>query len=278
MDAFVSGPWHHYIIVEKVDMKLFAVLSGPRRTVMSKESILPKWIYHLFRLSFFPIANFWWSRGTGFMVGWHVQQLVKIQMAFVLKEEGMAMCDSDMFFVRPLDVSALSVDGKFRFYRSPELYTETDIANPSYTLKTLAQLGLSKDSFPLRTYVDNFATWHSATVRKMCQHIETVSGLNWMVSLGRNIIISEYSVYGLFVELVQKENLYVGPTSSHLCRTMWGKKQAKANDLDTFIKDLPEGVVSVGIQSFIGIEIEVLRKKFNDTLRVARSDLKNSES
>jgi hypothetical protein len=262
MDAFVTGPWHHYIVVERVDLELFRPLAGPRRSILVIEEILPKWIHHLWQMPFSRRRSLWWSWRTGFMVGWHIQQLVKMQMAFITKQDGLILCDSDMFFLKPFDVSTLHTDKGFRFYRSPIVSDEASISNPSYTKAAFRQLGLPPNSFPARTYVDSLVTWKAATVRAMCAHIEKTAGRDWRAALGRNVIFSEYTLYGLYVERIAGDQ-GLDPTTSNLCRTTWERDEATPIEMDTFVKDLPDSVVAVAFQSFLNLDQERLRKLFD---------------
>ncbi len=262
MDAFVTGPWHHYIVVERVDLKLFAPLGGPKRTIMVIEDILPKWIHHLWQMPFSRRRSLWWSWRSGFMLGWHIQQLVKMQMAFVVKQEGLALCDSDMFFVKPFDVRSLWSEKGFRLYRSAHEFDEASISNPKFTISALRQLGLPANSFPTRTYVDSFVTWRASTVRAMCEHIAKVSDRDWRAALGRDVFFSEYTLYGLFAERVARDAGHE-PTSDHLCRTKWDKADSTPVESESFVADLPKPVVAVAFQSFLNLDHHHLRKLFD---------------
>ncbi|MEO6607483.1 MAG: DUF6492 family protein [Aestuariivirga sp.] len=262
MDKFVVGPWHHYIIVERVDLKLFKPLAGLNRTILIIEDILPKWIHHIWQMPFSRRRSLWWSWKTGFMVGWHIQQLVKMQMAFVLKQDGLILCDSDMFFVKPFDVTKLHGEKGFRFYRTDDEMSEADISNPKFTLSALRQLGLPTNGFPARTYVDSLVVWRAETVRGMCEHIAKISGRDWRAKLGRDVFLSEYTLYGLYVDRVAGLSGF-DPTSMHLCRTQWQKDGDKPVEVDAFVTHLPEPVVAVAFQSFLNLDHHRLRLVFD---------------
>ncbi|WP_432432022.1 DUF6492 family protein [Aestuariivirga litoralis] len=77
MDAFLSGPWHHYIIVDPVDMPLFRHLSSEKRTIIDKREILPKSTVFVGKVPFMRLGRVWWSWRHGPIFGWQMQQLVK---------------------------------------------------------------------------------------------------------------------------------------------------------------------------------------------------------
>ena len=69
MDTFVTGIWHHYIIVEADDLALFKSLSGPRRTILEMEALLQPSFHHLTRIPIINNRSLWFSWGTRFMLG-----------------------------------------------------------------------------------------------------------------------------------------------------------------------------------------------------------------
>jgi hypothetical protein len=262
----VAGSWHHYIVVERMDLKLFQPLGGPNRTILVIEDILPKWIHHLWQMPYFRRRSLWWSWKTGFMVGWHIQQLVKMQMAFVIKQDAMVLCDSDMFFIRPFDLGELHGEKGFRLYQTADEMPESNISNPKFTISAFRQLGLPSNGFPARTYVDNLVVWQASTVRAMCEHIASVSGRDWRAVLGRDVIFSEYTLYGLYVDRVAGLSGF-DPTSVHLCRTKWEKEEAQPFEIDAFVADMPEETVAVAFQSFLNLDHHRLRHVFDRAVR-----------
>jgi Family of unknown function (DUF6492) len=258
MDAFVTGDWHHYVIVEKSDLLLFKTLRGPKRSLIEMESLLPFWMHHLTSLSFINNRSIWFSFRTGFMIGWQIQQLVKMEMAFRVKEAGLLYCDSDVFFVRNFDVSQLTNNGRFRFFRTDTQFMRELSPNPTYMVAAAKQLGLGKDPFPCPSYIDNMITWHSPTVRALCEHIEVSSGKNWKAALGRRYIISEYSLYGLYVDRIIGDNSALYPTNESICKTAWHGETMSTDQLNEYCSNLYPSQYAVGFQSFLGFSVEDL--------------------
>jgi Family of unknown function (DUF6492) len=267
LDAFVTGEWHHYIVVETVDLELFAALQGPRRTIVHMESILPKWMYHLKSVKFLSNRSIWFAWRTGFMVGWQIQQIVKFEMAFRVKEDGLLYCDSDVFFVRPFDVNSMNVDGAFRFYGSATAEPRETASNAHYMVAASKQLGLGADPFPCRDYVDNLVTWHAPTARAACARMTEVSGKDWRVSLGRHFVISEYAIYGMYVDRLAQDQSLFAKTSDQLCKTIWKAREIKDVSLDDFCNDLKPGQVALGFQSFAGVSMADLADQLDKATR-----------
>jgi hypothetical protein len=266
MDAFVTGEWHHYIIVETVDLALFKPLAGPRRTILEMEALLPRTFHHVTRIPIINNRSLWFSWGTRFMLGWHVQQLVKMEMAFQVQEDGLLYCDSDVFFVRPFDVAQLAENGQFRFYRTADSFQESDITNPRFSVASARHLGLKGKPFPCPTYVDNLVTWHRPTAQALCAHISQVSGRDWKVALGRDVIISEYTLYGLFAERILQDRSHLKTSHDILCKTVWHRGVVNDAELDDFCDSVTGPVVAIGVQSFTGIATDRLGQQLNRAL------------
>jgi Family of unknown function (DUF6492) len=270
MDAFVSGPWHHYIIVEKGDLALFQPLANSRRTILQMETLLPRSIYHLSRIPFINHRSLWFSWRTGFMIGWQIQQIIKLEMAFRLKESGLLYCDSDVFFVRAFDITMLSQDGKYRFYNTQHGFPRETAPNANYIDASAKQLGLIGDPFPCPSYVDNLVVWHSPTVRAACEYIENISNKKWQFALGKNFILSEYTLYGLFVDRILKERSQFLTTRTLLCKTAWKSEDILSLGLEHFCTDLDNTQVAVGFQSFLNIKEDDLRFELEKAIARAK--------
>jgi hypothetical protein len=137
------------------------------------------------------------------------------------------------------------------------------LSNPKYTENALAILGLPLEPKPYYDYVDNFITWHRPTVLEMCRHIEAKSGRSWHGALGRKLKISEYALYGNFVDGVQKSVTRVYADSHTLCRTQWDRSNKNEEDVRAFCADLNPQQVAVGIQSFAGVDVKLLKSIFD---------------
>ena len=290
IDAFVSGDWHHYIIVSSDDLALFATLAGPKRSIVAKETMVPKGLMHLPRFSRlanslvrFVSFSLWFSWATGFMVGWQVQQIIKIEMARRVKETGILCCDSDVFFVRPFKLKSLVRDGRLRFYRGRELsnekgvFAEKEQSYPRFILSSAKLLGLKGNPFPSPWYVDQLIVWHRPTVEAMCNHIARITGEDWKRAAARWYNLSEYSLYGLFVDRIMANNRHLETTSVKLCKTIWYKATMNEAKFTEFCTDLDATEVAVCVQSFAGFVVTRLEAQFELALmrqkRMARRSL-----
>jgi len=262
MDRFLTGPWHHYIIVDRPHFEAFKHLTGSRRSVWLTEETAPSGMRRLFNLPFVGGRSVWWSKDTGLSIGWHLQQMIKIGIAEKLSEDGLAYCDSDMFFLRPFDVSQLEQQGRIRLYRTSNRLGLDKIANPKYVNACLDILKLQPSTSGHYSYVDNFVTWHRPTVLELCRHLAALNGGKWHRVLRNRLQFSEYALYGMFVDDVQKTNPNIWPIFQHLCITHWTRSVMNPQEVEAFCTNLAPGVVSVGVQSFAGVDVALLVRQF----------------
>ena len=269
MDVFLQGPWHHYLIVDRRELYLFSHLNGPRRTVLVEQNILPGEMKYLGRLPFGRKLKLWWSWKTGFMGGWQIQQLLKLQMAHVVKEDAMLMCDSDTFFIRLFHVSKLCENGAIRFLRSAHEYPEANDLNlTNFSKAAFALLDLKEPHFPVRNYVDNMIPWHAPTVRQLCHHISQVQGKAWYLALGRKLIFSEYTLYGLYVDRLATDHPMLAPANESLCHTIWAKDGATLQNLESIIKTLAPEIVAIGVQSNLSADPKIPDQLFRQMISI----------
>ena len=259
MDTFLSGPWHHYIIVDPVDLPLFRPLAGPRREILDKREILPKGTRFLGKLPFMRLGRMWWSWKHGPIFGWQMQQIVKISMASVVKQDAMMFLDSDTFFLRPFNVTTLARDDKVRagWTALEERWREAAVAN------SIKLMGLSIEDVSKLSLTEGIMTWHRPTVLAMQTHLEKLHGKPWQEAIGSKLMFSEYNLYDLFRIYVQTENPALYEDFTEYSKTLSSKEKARSTDLDKFCQNLSPPQVAVRIQSLIGIEAEQLENQFN---------------
>lgn len=223
IDRFAPNT-EHVVIVNSSDLPLFSVLAKDKtRKIMSVEEVLPNGYHKL------PFAKKWWLDPYLFPVrGWVLQQLTKLASAFCTDKELLVFLDSDLRLFRPLDLSAFYSNGKFRLHSKA-----CDAPSPVHE-KWLAHaeqvLGLEKTTFK-HDYVGNIITWHRKSVIEMLKHIEATTKKRWFRALGHQLTISEYTLYGNYVERVQAKDSQHFTTQKPLCIEMWD-----AADIEAFFE------------------------------------------
>ena len=265
MDALLSGNWTHYIVVDRPHLEMFRHLQGARRHVLVTDEVLPSKMRLLFHMPFAGGRSAWWSKTSGFSIGWHLQQMVKIGIASQLSEDGLAYCDSDTFFLKPFDVAELTQHNKFRLYHSGKAVQATQTPNPAYTRAALEMLDLPLEG-NYYGYVDNFITWRRQSVIEMQNRLGEKHGGAWQRAFRNRLRVSEYNLYGLYVDnLSQSESTHFH-TAQLLCKTHWSRETMAPEQVVAFCQDLAPNQVMVGIQSFAGVDVTLLNQQFEKVL------------
>ena len=263
MDAFLSGPWHHYVVVDPVDFPLFAALAGPQRTVVNRADILPKGMHYVGKVPFMRLGRLWWSRRHGPIFGWQMQQFVKIFMASHVEQEAMMFLDSDIFFLKPLNINMFLRGGKVRF-SSSESPVDVVTGMKSNSIKLS---GLSVSEVTKCVYEDQIVTWHRPTAIAMQDYLSKLHNKPWHEAIGAKIMFSEYTLYILFVNYIQKSNPHLYEDNTIYCKTLWTKETAKTTDIADFCSSLRPEQVAVCIQSLIGIPIKAYEDELQHAIR-----------
>ncbi|WP_152045282.1 DUF6492 family protein [Aureimonas psammosilenae] len=264
IDRHVSGHSRHLILVEERDLPLFAPLRGPKREVIGERALLPFWL-RAFPDPVRPLRRRVWLSPLGPPLrGWHVQQLRRIAAALQMPEEVMLSCDSDTVFVKPFDVARLRTGAAVRFHRVPGEAHDVIPAfaedHRRWSRRAGALLGIKA---PVETDIGYIATciaWRTDTVRAMAARIEKTTGRSVMAALAGDRALSECTIYGRFVDEVEKAPAHHRAVSRSLCRVYWEGEAMTEEALRRFVEALDPQEVAIGVQSFTDTDPAVIRR------------------
>lgn len=234
-------PATHYIIVTQKDFPLFKQLQGPTTEILVVESLLPRW---LFKLPLFK--NGWFSLKTPPVRNWILQQIVKLSAGCQIEKDVLVYVDSDLAFIRPFNLQTLVRDDQVRLFRAddPRPIGEWDLA-------TAQLLGVPPQKFA--NYLHGIMTWRHDNVVKLFQRLEAVSGQGAIETLCRSWHLSEYQLYGTFVDH------FLGDQSGHfwdaqgLCKEYWNPVNLSDAELSRFLANVEPEYVAVMISAKAGI-------------------------
>lgn len=241
---FLPNSVKHYIFVDRRDFKLFRTLSGSRTSVVIKEEMMPRGIYQV------PGTNRWVSNATFLPItGWLVQQIAKIAAADFLTEDALVMVDSDAVFVRDVDTRIFIDDGRTRLYRQLGAIREHMTAHISWHHNASRLLDLPRELVPLTDYIGQVIGWDRAIVRDMCARIETVNGCSWHAALARARQVSEYLLYGMFVEQTPEMRNRVWIDERSRVGMYWEIAALSDTEIDAFARSLDDEDIALMITS-----------------------------
>src|SRR5690349_6797014 len=253
--AHTPEPTVHYIITPRRDVELFSALSGPRTQVWSVDHLLPR---HMVGL---PGMNFWLNlrKPVPPIRGWVMQQVVKLQAAATIDADTLLLVDSDVIFVRPVTSHTFRRDGLVRFYRKD---AAVDASLPRHMVWHDAArnlLGLPHAAAPLPDYVSAFNVWDRCTVLAMRDRIKKVTGRPWLDAIASQLHISEFILYGVFVDDVLGERAGIAPVESMLCHSYWSTSPLNLEAAERFVQAVPDEDVAVMISAKSRTPLEVRR-------------------
>lgn len=251
IDRFALSPVNHYIVVDRRDLKLFQQLQGTNRQIITVESVLPWWIQKISLLK-----NGWFSFKGLPIRNWLIQQIVKLAIAEYIRDEVLIFVDSDVTFIRQFDVRDFVRDGKIRLFREPEAIVADNPTLAKWCDAGNRLLGLPPVEYPTANYLGNVITWRRDNVFQLHRHIESISGRGWMETIASSWHLSEYMLYGIFIDSVlrKKGQHYYDPQK--ICHEYWQDMPMSDKELERFFATIPPDAISVMISAKAKMSVE----------------------
>lgn len=213
VERHVPQEIRHYLVVDRRDVPLFRPLAGRRTEILTVEDIVPGWIVRI------PgVRRFWWSWRSRPIKNWILQQIVKLSVADVVREDVFLFVDSDVLFVAPYDPRALERDG------AVPLFVETGKAgiipfNDAWHGVAAELIGLPAQKTYDTNFIGNVICWRRNTVKQLHARMAEVARRDWVLAVAPKMKFSEYILYGLYVTQLMKGTAghYDDPVDRTLC-------------------------------------------------------------
>ncbi len=239
---FTSQDTVHHVVVPPSDRKLFARYRGPRCRLWTTAELLPRRYMHIRLGGREVFANL--RRPWPPVRGWISQQAIKIEMSARLDADVVLLADSDVVLVRPVRADRFSIDGQISLFRDENAVTSDMERHVIWHRVARELLGLPPaPPPPLPDYVSPFNAWDPAVVRAMQQHIRKVTGQDWLDMFCRRLHISEFVLYGVFVDEVLSGSGPRPPADNGICHNSWDRTPLDTPAAIAFAEQLkPEAV------------------------------------
>ncbi|MEH6912063.1 MAG: DUF6492 family protein [Oceanicoccus sp.] len=258
MDEFMTADISQFIIVPDRDRKLFAPLESKNRSIVSTEDILPVKFIQL------PLLKKWWlDNGMWPIRGWMMQQITKLCADAVTDCENIIFVDSDIEFIRPLQHDRFVREGALRLHRKPMHKNEGVHLKWHHAAAEL--LGFRPQYFG-SDYIGPLATWRRSNLIHLKRHIEDGQERPWYEAVGRRMTISEYTLYGVFVEHVlgvEKSGHF--QSADDVCHCLWFGEETENFLAEFNPENSPQAIL---LQSNIGLksaDVNTLMGKFRQS-------------
>jgi hypothetical protein len=243
---WTSADVEHHLIVARRDRGLFASLQGERTRVWTTDEFVPRAMLAL------PKANVWLNLRRPYppIRGWVMQQIVKLSAAARFDADVLVLADSDVTFVRPVDADTFRENDRVRFYRSDDAVSGDMQRHVLWHEVARRLLGLAPPGPPpLPDYICPMNSWDREVVLAMRDRIEQVTGRPWLDAVASQLHVSEFILYGVFVDEVLGASAARGAESSTLCHTYWGPGPMAPDAVPGFVHSLPRDDVAVMISA-----------------------------
>lgn len=253
--AYTPAPTVHHIITPRRDLALFSTLRGPRTEVWSVDQLLPR---HMIGVHG---TNFWLNlrRPIPPVRGWVMQQVVKLQASAQIEADTLLLVDSDVLFVRPVTAQTFRCDGRLRFYRKDAGVTEHLPRHLIWHDVARDLLGLPHVPAPLPDYISAFNVWDRRTTLALRDRIQQVTGRPWLDAVAGQLHVSEFILYGVFVDDVLGEHAHVMPAGSMLCHSYWNPSPLSLDAAERFVRAVLDEDVAIMISAKSRTPLDVRR-------------------
>ena len=253
-NRYVSGIDRHLIIIDEAERYLFQPLESERVQLVSKESMLPWWIRRN------PLSSRWWLSLSSLPVrGWIMQQVIKLAVAEHYQADLLLFADSDMVFIKPFTPEHIITDGKVRHYRSerkPVMYSDRRYRN--WYAQAAGVCGIADANTIGGAYISQLNSWRHENIVELYRLIEAQGSQGWMTQLLRCLDMSEFVLYGTYVDHV------LGPLSGHyvdeqeICHSSWYYQINSQQDVCSFVDQLSPQHRALHLQSNLGLAPDLL--------------------
>lgn len=260
LDAHVDGFTRHYILVEHSDVPLFRWLESPKRVIVDERDLLPSWLRSFPDPLSMGRKRIWLSLRTKPLRGWHAQQLRRIAIAAHVDEDALFYVDSDVAFLKPFSADRLWRGTDARLFRRDNVLAGPGNGDQKTWSRNAGQaLGIEKPIVSPHDYITTLIAWRRDATLGMCRRIEAKHGRHWVEVIGSERQFSECLLYGRYADEVAGG---VGHfhDGREFCRVRWFGPSLSDEEFREFIDGMAPEQVAIGMQSFIGTDIERIRR------------------
>jgi Family of unknown function (DUF6492) len=259
----------HHVFVAGRDRQLFARFEGPRCRVWTHTDLLPARYVHVPRSNVYLNARRPWPP----VRGWIVQQAVKIAATARMDADVVLLADSDVVLVRPVRADRFFADGRLCLHREERGVTAEMRRHVIWHRVARELLGLPPaPPPPLPDYISPLNVWDPAVVRAMQQRITEVTGRSWLDVFTGQIHISEFILYGVFVDDVRGTSADPPPSDITILHDNWSGTPLDHDAAIAFADRLGPDAIAMMISAKSHTPDEIRQAAIRRCADIVRSD------
>jgi hypothetical protein len=201
-----------------------------------------------------------------------MQQTTKIAAAAQSDADVVLLIDSDVVLVRPVDPLQFIVDGQVCLYREDGGVTAGMKRHVIWHQVARELLGLPPaPPPPLPDYVGPVALWAPATVRALQEQIRAMNSQDWLEAFNSQPHISEFILYGVFVDEMPAADQHSVPIVDDLCHNYYERTPMNLEAAIAFAEQIKPEAIAIMISSHSHTPKEVRRAAIRRSLEVVKS-------
>jgi hypothetical protein len=254
----------HHVVVPPSDAPLFRQYESARCKVWTHRDLLPRYCVSVPHADGLTLNL---RRPWPPVRGWVVQQIMKLAGAAAIDARAVLIVDSDAVLVREATIDKFTHMGRLWHYRKDGAVTANMERHVLWHNVARKLLGLPDIAVPpLPDYVSPICVWDPVVVRSLIAHIADATGRNWVDAVGSQLHVSEFVVYGVFVDYVFGATV---PRNEDLCHNYYERTPLSPAEAAAFADDMPSNALGVMISSHSGTRHEVRATTFSRCRHIA---------
>lgn len=246
----------HHVVVPPGDRKMFSPYEGTRCRVWTSSDLFPRRYVRLGKRDSYVNTRMPWPP----IRGWIAQQALKISAAARIDADTVLIVDSDVVLVRNIRANRFRANGQPILHRETGAVTEEMERHIIWHRVGRELLGLPPaPPPPLTDYVSSFNFWQPTMVAAMCERISQTTGQPWVDAFTSQLHISEFMLYGIFIDEVVHANRRLPPTNTALCHNTWQRTPLDQKSALTFAEAISPEAIAMMISAKSHTPIDIRR-------------------
>ncbi len=253
---FTSEDTVHHILVARRDLEIFRQYEGPRCRVWNTTAMLTA------RYVPVPRSNLQLNLTKPWppLRGWVMQQTAKIIAAGQVDADLALVIDSDAVLVRPVTADRFRIDGQLYLHRIDDAVTPDMERHVIWHQVARQLLALpAGPPPPLPDYISPVNVWDPAIVRAMQERVTEVAGRNWMHVFNEQRHISEFMLYGVFVDEVLSAGTTKPPADNTIAHHHFSRTPLTRDEAFAFVDTLPPEAIAMMISAKTRTPLDIRR-------------------
>jgi len=246
----------HHVVVPPSDAHLFRQYAGARCRVWTHRDLLPR---HSVSVPYASGLTLNLRRPWLPVRGWVVQQIMKMAGTAAIDARAVLIIDSDAVLLREPTLDRFTRNGGLWHFRRDGAVTAGMDRHLLWHMVARRLLGVPGIvSPPAPDYISPIAVWDPAVVRSLMVHIADTTGRSWMDAVARELHVSEFMLYGVFVDHVIGGAPFEGP----VCHNYYERVPLSPAEARAFADQMPSDAFGAMISSHSHTPRNVRRETF----------------